>query len=72
MGGLVRRKRLQDGTFGDFEKVFDGETPEEKIERLENENANITFALIEKDMKLNDVESSQAMLLFQLIEKGVL
>lgn len=72
MGGLVRRKRLQDGTFGDFEKVFDGESADEKVQRLEKENANITFALIEKDMKLNDVESSQAMLLFQLIEKGVL
>ena len=33
----MRRKRLQDGTLGELEKVFKGETDEEKIDRLERE-----------------------------------
>lgn len=72
MTAILRRKRLADGSFGELEKVLGGETESEKIERLEGENAHITFMLIEKDMKLSEVESSQALLLFQLLEKGVL
>lgn len=58
MAALERRKRLPDGTFGDLEKVFDGETDAEKVIRLEREK--------------NDVEESLAGLVFQLLEKGVL
>lgn len=69
---VMRRKRLEDGTYGDFEKVFEGETQEEIIERLEGENAFLSFSLLEKDMKLSAIEESHAGLVFQLIEKGVL
>lgn len=58
MTAILRRKRLADGSFGELEKVFDGETAEEVIARLEEENAKMAGA--------------QAILLFQLLEKGVL
>lgn len=35
---MKRRKRLPDGSFGELEKVGTTETPEEKAERLEQEN----------------------------------
>lgn len=35
---MQRRKRLEDGTFGELEKVGSQETPEETAERLELEN----------------------------------
>ena len=38
---ILRRKRLQDGTFGELEKVFEGETQEEVIERLEGETDSL-------------------------------
>lgn len=51
---LMRRKRLPDGSFGKLEKVFEGETQEEVIERLEGEadnlkalNLNVMLALTE-------------------------
>ena len=69
---IMRRKRLPDGSFGELEKVFDGETDSEKIERLERENAFLSFSLVEKDMKIESVEQLHAGLVFQLIEKGVL
>lgn len=66
------RPRLPDGSLGPFEKVFKGETPEEKMERLEEENANLVFANIEKDIRFAEIEEQQAGLLFELINKGVL
>jgi hypothetical protein len=42
---IIRRKRLADGSFGEPEKVFGGETPEEKVERLEEENLTTMGAL---------------------------
>lgn len=35
MGYILRRRRLQDGSFGELEKVFNGETDEEKFGRLD-------------------------------------
>lgn len=58
MAGLLRRKRMPDGSFGELEKVFPGETAEEKVERLEADNAAL--------------EATQAALTLMLIEKGVL
>lgn len=72
MPSLVIRRRLPDGTFGDPVKPFGGETEKEKIARLESENASITFNQVQKDLKIAELEESQALLLFQLIEKGVL
>lgn len=68
---LVIRRRLPDGTFGDPVKPFGGETEGEKIARLESENANITFTLLQKELQIEELENSQAMLIFQLVEKGV-
>lgn len=69
---LLRRKRLPDGTFGPLEKVFEGETVDEKITQLEAENANLILQLIEKDLKLSELEQTQANLTLELIVKGVL
>lgn len=64
---IVRRPRLPDGTFGAVEKLGDGETANEKVERLEAENASLTLALIEKDIRLGAVEKLQAEMLLQLL-----
>lgn len=42
---ILRRKRLADGTFGDLEKVFDGETDAEKLARVEAENTELMLAI---------------------------
>jgi hypothetical protein len=44
---ILRRKRLQDGTFGELEKVFSGETQDEKIERLEREKNDLQRQLVD-------------------------
>lgn len=41
MSGIVRKKRLEDGTFSELEAVFGGETAEQKIDRLEAENTRL-------------------------------
>ncbi|MBU5214342.1 hypothetical protein [Heyndrickxia oleronia] len=69
---MYRRKRLQDGTFGELEKVFKTETTDEKVERLEGENASLTLEIINKDLKLQSLEESQASLTLELLSKGVL
>lgn len=45
MSGILRRKRLPDGTFGDLEKIGEGDTQEEKFARLEAQNTNLMLAL---------------------------
>lgn len=64
---IERRKRLPDGTLGALEKVGQGETSNDKVERLEAENASLTLALIEKDVRLDAVEKMQAELVLQLL-----
>lgn len=70
MSALQRRKRLPDGTFGELEKVFEGETADEKVARLEAENASLTLSLLEKDVRLETVESLQAEIMLLLIGGG--
>lgn len=68
---LIIRRRLPDGTFGDPVKPFGGETDQEKIARLEAENASLTFSLLEKDLRMETIESVQAeMLLLLLTPEG--
>lgn len=69
---LMRRKRLPDGTFGDLEKVFEGETEAEKLERLEATNAQLAYESLMKDLKIEELNSNQAELTYQLMMKGVL
>lgn len=69
---MERRKRLPDGSFGELEKVFEGETVQERVDRLEAENADLIFASIEKDMRLEELERGQSDLVFTLVEKGVI
>lgn len=64
---LEIKRRLPDGSFGDPVKPFGGETDKEKIARLEAENANLTFSLLEKDIRLDMIESVQAEMLLQLL-----
>ncbi|MEH6943373.1 hypothetical protein [Bacillus sp. JJ722] len=44
---IVVRVRDEKGVLGGFKKYFDGETPEEKTERLEATNAQLESSLIE-------------------------
>lgn len=69
---IKRRKRLPDGSLGPLEKVNEGETKEEKIERLEAENAQLFYDSMMKDLKIEELTNSQAELLYQLMKKGVL
>ncbi|WP_060210492.1 hypothetical protein [Sporosarcina koreensis] len=45
MNVFMRRKRMPDGTFGDLEKVFEGDTDAEKIARLQEQNTMLMLAL---------------------------
>lgn len=45
-GVIVRRKRLEDGTFGELEKVMGGETEEERLNRIEAESAAAMNAIV--------------------------
>ncbi|WP_102271318.1 hypothetical protein [Cytobacillus massiliigabonensis] len=47
MSVLLRRKRLPDGSFGELEKVFEGETEAEKLAQLKDDLDN---AIIELSM----------------------
>ncbi|MGN7387707.1 hypothetical protein [Sporosarcina sp. SAFN-015] len=67
---IMRRRRLPDGSFGELEKVFVGETDAEKIARLEAENASLALANIEKDIRLETVEELQAEMLLILLDGG--
>lgn len=64
---MKRRKRLEDGSFGELEKVFSFETSEEKIDRLEMENASLTLDLIHKEVKLETIEQMQADMMLLII-----
>lgn len=81
MRAIERKPRLQNGKLGQLEKKesFGLETDQEKIARLEAENANITFTLLGTEMELQSTQNSlksaeekQAALIFQLVEKGVI
>lgn len=61
---LMRRKRLSDGSFGELEKVFEGETQEEQIERLEKEKENLKGQLLEVQNYIVNKEYED------LLEKG--
>lgn len=64
---IERRPRLPDGTLGAVEKLGQGETASERVERLEAENASLTLALIEKDVRIGTIEAIQAEILLQLV-----
>ncbi|KOS64616.1 hypothetical protein FJQ98_14040 [Lysinibacillus agricola] len=66
---LEIKRRLPDGSFGEAVKPFGGETDQEKIVRLEEENANLTFALLEKDLRIENIEAVQAEILLQLLKR---
>lgn len=47
---VQRRKRIEGNTFGPIEMVFGGETMEERLERLEAENAALTLMILQASM----------------------
>lgn len=65
---IERRPRLADGTLGAVEKLGKGETAQEKVERLEAENASLTLDLLTKDLRIEAVEALQAEMLLQLLQ----
>lgn len=65
---IERRPRLKDGTLGAVEKIGQGETVNEKVERLEAENASLTLDLLSKDLRLESIEAMQAEMLLQILQ----
>ena len=55
---IIRRKRLQDGSFGELEKVFKGETQDEIIKRFENEKEQLETVLLEIST-INAIQQAQ-------------
>lgn len=52
---IVRRKRLQDGSFGELEKVFDGLTDSEQIAELGQQLALEKLNSMQKDLLINSL-----------------
>lgn len=69
---IERRVRRADGSLGDFEKVMSGETKEEKIERLESNNAELMYDSMLKDAELHELKNSHAEMLYNLMMNGVI
>lgn len=76
---MKRRKRLPDGSLGELEKIFSGETEEERLDRLEQENAalqkenaTLLFQGAMQDMNIQALQDENAEILFRLanIELG--
>lgn len=69
---LQRRVRRADGTFGDFEKVFDGLTPEEKVKALEDMNKALMLTvtdMYEENVDLQEMNRNVMMVITDLYEK---
>lgn len=80
MPGMRRRKRMEDGTLGPYESVFEGDlSPEEKIGMLEQENANVLYESMMKGSRIADLEAAQVQsdaiqseILYALMNGGIL
>lgn len=70
--GFYRKKRLSDGSLGDYEKLGTIETDKEKIERIEADNAQLIYASMMKDLKMEEMDQSHSELVYTLMVKGVL
>lgn len=69
---LVIRRRNPDGSFGEAVKPFGGETDSEKMERLEADNAQLIYTSMMKAIAIEELNTSQANLLYQLMTNGVI
>lgn len=64
--------RNQDGTLGKMKKFGVEETAEEKAARLEQEAALLTYNDMMKELRITELEESQALLTYQLMQGGVI
>lgn len=69
---IERRRRLDDGTFGPVEKLGSGLTDKERVALLEEDNAMIAYAAMQKDSRINELEMAQADLMYILMNGGIL
>lgn len=51
MIGILRRKRNEDGSLGEYEKIGEGETSDEKVTRLQSELLTLQEYIINKEME---------------------
>lgn len=65
---IVRRERLEDGTFGPPEKIGQGETDVEKVKRLEMENALSVLDRAQQEARLNVLEQDNSALLLEIAQ----
>lgn len=74
---LEIRRRLPDGTFGEWVKPFGGESDAEKLERLEKENldmmeANLMLYLENESLKDSDMTNKEAIIeLYSILLGGM-
>jgi len=73
---IERRKRLANGKFGDFEKVFEGETNEEMVKRLEQEilllmEANLSLYMENQALQAEDMTNKEAILELYMMIGGM-
>lgn len=69
---LERRVRRADGTLGDFEKVFEGMTPEEKVEALEYMNKALMLTVVdmyEENAETKELNRNVMLMVVDLYEK---
>lgn len=69
---LERRERRDDGTFGDFQNVFKGMTPEEKVKALEDMNKALMLTatdMYEENMDLQEMNRNVMLVITDLYEK---
>lgn len=82
---MLRRKLLPDGTLGPLEDVFGELTPEQKMELLESESAQMAYDSMMKDIqleeqgakiseqaaKISEIENVQAGIIYEIMMGGI-
>lgn len=69
---MKRRIRLGNGELGELEQIGTLESPEDKANRLEQEAAYLAYSDVQKDLRIQELETSQALLMYQLMQGGII
>jgi len=64
---MLRRKRLEDGTFGELEKLGNGLTTDEQVMSLGAQLAQEKIKNMQKDMLINSLGATVTQLKFEVM-----
>ncbi|KYG92341.1 hypothetical protein A0U40_05200 [[Bacillus] sp. KCTC 13219] len=64
---MLRRRRLQDGSFGELEKLGEGLTVDEQVAALGMQLAQEKLANMQKDMLINSLGATVTQLKFEIM-----